>query len=85
LSGDIDALGWGRDWKWHRSWSPRQRVRNALCSSVFGPDAIAAVVIHGRSEIPGLDVGLLVDEHPNPWRGERSSIEIKNAIDMGIG
>lgn len=58
------------------------------------PDAVAAVGVLGRADIPAVEAmwgpgaavfGLNVGDHTTTRRANRCSIEVKVAIDLGVG
>jgi hypothetical protein len=73
---------------------PCKGVGYSFCIGGPCPDAIAPVVAKGRAKIPTFDgarspcfsyIGFLVNENLGAWWGERSAVEIKSSMHVGLG
>ena len=75
---------------WHgaSSGEPRECVGNAFGSGIFCNDAVAAVVLHGRANVPSIFsvwcmrlalVCFYMNDDFGAWRSHWSAVEIKRA------
>ena len=58
------------------------------------PDAVALVVVQGGTNVPAINamwgpsamlIGFFMDNNAGAWRGERCAVEIKCALELGVG
>ncbi len=73
---------------------PGDRVGDTFGAGVAGPDAVTAVVVHGRAKVPTVDgvrgpgrtgSGLFMDQDFDARGSQGGPVEIKKTKDMGIG
>jgi hypothetical protein len=73
---------------------PCKGVGYSLCISGPCPDAVAPVAAKGRAKVPTFNgarspclsyIGFLMNENFCAWLGERSAVEIKGAMYVGLG
>jgi hypothetical protein len=90
----VDAIQVGQDWSGSVVGEPCEGVGDTLRTGVTCPDAIAAVMVEGGTQVPSMDGmgspgapgrGFFMDEDPDARRCKRGTVKVENATDMGIG